>query len=77
MNQLNALEAGLDGLREIEKLIRKSTKLLKRNGKLIFEIGHDQEIKVNKLLKKNNFYINKVCKDIQSYPRVIVSTKLN
>ncbi len=74
---INALEAGLDGLREIEKLIRKSTKLLKRNGKLIFEIGHDQEIKVNKLLKKNNFYINKVCKDIQSYPRVIVSTKLN
>ena len=44
---INALEAGLDGLREIEKLIRKSTKLLKRNGKLIFEIGHDQEIKVN------------------------------
>ena len=74
---IKALEAGLDGLREIKKLIRKSTKLLKRNGKLIFEIGHDQERKVNTLLKKNNFYINKVCKDIQSYPRVIVSTKLN
>ncbi len=74
---LIALEAGLDGLREIKKLIRKSTKLLKRNGKLIIEIGHDQEIKVKMLLKKNNFYINKVCKDLQSYPRIIVSTKLS
>ncbi len=74
---LIALEAGLDGLREIKKLIRKSTKLLKRNGKLIIEIGHDQEIKVKMLLKKNNFYINKVCKDLQSYPRIVVSTKLS
>ena len=37
-----ALEAGVDGCREIKKLILKSKKLLKRNGKLIFEIGKDQ-----------------------------------
>ena len=74
---IKALEAGLDGLREIKKLIQKSTKLLKRNGKLIFEIGRNQEIKVKMLLKKNNFYINEVCKDLQSYPRVIISTNLN
>ena len=28
------------------------------------------------LLKKNGFYINKVCNDFQSIPRVIISTKI-
>ena len=50
--------------------------MLKKNGKLIFEIGDKQENKVKKFLMKNNFYINKVCKDLRSCPRVIVSTKL-
>ena len=73
---LIALRAGLDGLSEIRKLIKKSKKLLKYNGKLIFEIGHTQRNEVVKLLNKNSFYINKVCKDFQSSPRVIVSTRL-
>ena len=72
---LVALQAGIDGLREIRKLIKKSRKLLKKNGKLIFEIGKNQLIDVIKLLNKNKFYINEVCKDLQSHPRVIVSTK--
>ncbi|MDC2993581.1 peptide chain release factor N(5)-glutamine methyltransferase [Candidatus Pelagibacter sp.] len=71
-----ALIAGIDGLKIIKNLIIKSKKLLKRNGKLIFEFGENQEIKVKKLLMKHNFYVNKVCKDIRSFPRVIVSTKL-
>ena len=71
-----ALIAGIDGLKIIENLIIKSEKLLKRNGKLIFEFGEKQENKVKKLLMKNNFYVNKVCKDIRSCPRVIISTKL-
>ena len=71
-----ALKAGVDGLKIIKNLIIKSKKLLKRNGKLIFEFGENQEIKIKKLLMKHNFYINKVCKDIRSCPRVIVSTKL-
>ena len=25
---------------------------------------------------KNNFYVNEVCKDIQSHPRVIISSKI-
>ena len=72
---LVALQAGIDGLREIRKLIKKSRTLLKKNGKLIFEIGKNQLIDVIKLLNKNKFYINEVCKDLQSHPRVIVSTK--
>ena len=71
-----ALKAGLDGLRVIENIIKQSKKLLKKNGKLIFEFGENQENKVKNLLMENKFYINKVCKDIRSFPRVIVSTKL-
>ncbi len=72
-----ALEAGIDGLREIKKIISKSKKLLKRNGKLIIEVGTCQSGLVKKMLVKNGYYINKVAKDISSKPRVIVSTKIN
>ena len=71
-----ALEAGIDGLREIKKLIKKSNKLLKINGKLIFEIGKHQSAIVKNILRKNGYYINKVIKDISSIPRVIVSTRI-
>ena len=70
-----ALKAGIDGLKIIRKLILKSKKLLKKNGKLIFEIGENQKDLCINLLLKNKFYINKICKDLYSTPRVIVSTK--
>ena len=71
-----ALQAGIDGFKEINKLILKSGKLLKKNGYLIFEIGDKQKEKTKDLLKNNGFYINKICKDIRFNPRVIISTKL-
>ena len=71
-----ALEAGIDGLREIKKLILKSRKLLKINGKLIFEIGIKQLKFIMIFLNKNGFYTNKICKDIYSNPRVIIATKI-
>ena len=71
-----ALEAGIDGLSKIRKIIRKSRTLLKNNGKLIFEIGNKHLDIIMKLLLENGFYINKICKDIQSYPRVVISTKI-
>ena len=46
-----ALDGGLDGLSEIRKVIKKSSELLKKNGKFILEIGFDQKNKVIKLLK--------------------------
>ena len=70
-----ALKAGIDGLKIIRKLILKSKKLLKKNGKLIFEIGENQKDLCIDLLLKNGFYINKICKDLYFTPRVIVSTK--
>ena len=59
----------------LKKLILKSKKLLKKNGKLIFEIGENQKDICTDLLLKNGFYVNKICKDLYSTPRVIVSTK--
>ena len=71
-----ALEAGIDGLSKIRKIVRKSRTLLKNNGKLIFEIGNKHIDIIMKLLLENGFYINKISKDIQSYPRVVISTKI-
>ena len=72
-----ALEAGIDGFREIKKLIIRSKKLLKKDGKLIFEIGKNQCMKTKKILRENGYYINHVINDLSSIPRVIVSTKIN
>ena len=71
-----ALDGGLDGLSEIRKVIKKSSELIKKNGKLILEIGFDQKNKVVNLLKKKGFYINKVQKDLANNDRCIVSTKI-
>ena len=74
---LVALKAGMDGLSEIKKIILKSKKLLKKNGKLVIEIGHQQIKFITYLLKKNGFYVNKICNDIQLHPRVIISTNIS
>ena len=71
-----ALNGGLDGLSEIRKVIKKSSELIKRNGKFILEIGFDQKNKVINLLKKKGFYINDIQKDLANNYRCIVSTKI-
>ena len=71
-----ALDGGLDGLSEIRKVIKKSSELIKKNGKFILEIGFDQKNRVIKLLNKKGFYINSTLKDIAKNDRCIVGTKL-
>ena len=71
-----ALDGGLDGLSEIRKVIKKSSELIKKNGKFILEIGFDQKNKVINLLKKEGFYINCTKKDLAQNDRCIVCTKL-
>ena len=71
-----ALDGGLDGLSVIRKVIKKSSELLKKNGKFILEIGFDQKSKVIKLLKNKGFYINSTIKDFAKNDRCIVSTKI-
>ena len=72
-----ALSGGLDGYREIKKVVKKSSELLKYNGKLIIEIGNNQKNYVLKLLKDNDFFINNICKDLSGKDRCIVSTRNN
>ena len=72
-----ALDGGLDGLSEIRRVIKKSSELIKKNGKLVLEIGFDQRNKVIKLLNKKGFYINSTLKDLAKNDRCIVSTKYN
>ena len=71
-----ALNGGLDGLSEIRKIIKKSTELIKKNGKLIIEIAFNQKNEVKKILKDNGFYINAVIKDLAKNDRCIVSKKI-
>ena len=72
-----ALDGGLDGLSKIRKIVKKSSELIKLNGKLILEIAHDQKKMVKYILRQNGFFINKVVKDLGRNDRCIISTKIN
>ena len=71
-----ALYGGITGFEKINKIIEKSYKLLKFNGKLIIEIGDKQTNYTKNMLKKNGFYINKICKDFSGKDRCLVNTKI-
>jgi len=70
-----ALDGGIDGLSCIDVVIKKSSRLIKRKGKLLIEIGSNQFDKTKKLLNNKNFYINKIVKDLGNNDRCILSTK--
>ena len=70
-----ALNGGLDGLSEIKKVINNSAKLIKKNGILVLEIGFDQTEKIKEILRKNDFFVKKVFKDLAKHNRCIVSIK--
>ena len=72
----HALDGGLDGLSEIRKVIKKSSELIKKNGKFVLEIGFDQRNKVLNLIKKEGFYINSIQKDYAQNDRCIICTKI-
>ena len=71
-----ALSGGLDGFSKIRKVIKKTALLIKKNGKFVLEIGFKQKNGVQKILKKEGFYINKMLKDYGNNDRCIISTKI-
>ena len=71
-----ALNGGVDGTSEIRKIVKKSSELIKKGGKLVLEIAYDQKKEVKQLLRKNSFYINSVVKDLAKNDRCIISTKI-
>ena len=73
---LKALNGGVNGTEILKKVILKASQLLKINGKLIVEIGNNQKYKVRDLLNYNNFFVNKIIKDLSSHDRCIISTKI-
>ena len=70
-----ALDGGPNGCKEILKVIKKSSKILKRNGLLLIEIDNLLMFEVKKILKKYNFYVNKIYKDLNGINRCIESIK--
>jgi len=70
-----ALDGGNDGLSQIREVIKKSSILVKKKGKLFLEIGFDQVNETKKLLVNNKFYVNQIVKDLGKKNRCIISTK--
>ena len=73
---LVSLKGGPDGSAILNRVIKKSSNLIKTGGKLVLEIGYDQRYMVTKLLKKEGFYINRLVKDYANNDRCVVATKL-
>ena len=71
-----ALNGGFDGFSKIRRVIKKASKLIKKNGKFILEIGFNQKNKVKTILKKEGFYVNITIKDYGNNDRCIISTKI-
>ena len=71
-----ALYGGISGFEKIKKVIKKSYKVLKKNGKLIIEIGDKQKKNTTNILLGYGFYINKICKDFSGKDRCIIATKI-
>ena len=71
-----ALDGGLDGYTKIKLVIKKSSNLIKKNGKLFLEIGFDQAKETLKILNMYGFYNNKIVKDLAKKNRCIISTKI-
>ena len=71
-----ALSGGFSGFSKIKKVVSKASKLIKKNGKFILEIGFNQKNRVKEILKKEGFYVNKTLKDYGNNDRCIISTKI-
>ena len=71
-----ALDGGNDGLDVIRKVIYKAKYILKINGILALEIGYEQYKKVSKILKINNFKVEKNIKDNNENIRCVISRLL-
>ena len=71
-----SLDGGNDGFSQIREVIKKSSVLIKKKGKLFLEIGFDQSKETKKLLLENKFYINRIVKDLGKKNKCIISTKI-
>ena len=68
----SALSGGDDGLVFYKKIIKDSIYVLKENGILAFEIGHDQGTDVKELMINKGYKDVKVIKDLAGLDRVVI-----
>ena len=69
-----ALDGKEDGLYFYRRIIEESPRYLKRGGMLFFEIGHDQALLVEALMKNRGFKEITAVKDLAGLDRVIYGT---
>ncbi|WP_195988694.1 peptide chain release factor N(5)-glutamine methyltransferase [Clostridium sp. D53t1_180928_C8] len=67
-----ALSGGDDGLYFYKKIVDDSDKILKENGVLAFEIGHDQGKEVSDLMIEKGYRNVKIVKDLAGHDRVVL-----
>ena len=73
---LVSLDGGLNGSLILNKVIKKSSSLIKIGGKLVLEIGYNQKFEIMNLIEKYGFYLNKLIKDYANNDRCIIATKI-
>ncbi len=71
---MQALDGMEDGLFFYRRIIEEAPKFLNKEGKLYFEIGHDQAEEVSALLEKGGFSQIQVVKDYAGLDRVVYAT---
>ena len=67
-----ALDGKEDGLHFYRRIIEAAAKYLNPNGKLLFEIGHDQGESVSSLMKEAGYKDVHVVKDLARNDRVVI-----
>jgi release factor glutamine methyltransferase len=69
---LTALASGIDGMKDIESIIKGSKPLLTPKGILAIEHGYNQKKQVQKTFKKNHFESITTYKDLNNNDRVTI-----
>ena len=69
---MNALDGMKDGLFFYRKIVSECRQYLNPNGKILFEIGHDQGEAVSSLLLEEGFGHVRVVKDLAGLDRVVI-----
>ena len=68
---MQALDGKEDGLHFYRRIIEKASDYLNPDGKLLFEIGHDQGESVSKLMMEAGYKDVRVIKDLAGNDRVV------
>ena len=71
---MNALDGTEDGLYFYREIVKQAPEYLKKEGKLYFEIGHDQGADVSELLSQAGYKEIHVVKDYAGLDRVVYAT---